>query len=127
MTAERQSPLTTILSTQVAYETANFLEKNRDTLAEDLVALLNGSGLPLVKAIFANAATDSQTSGRQAKPPTVGTNFKAQLAELMSTLGATAPHYVRCIKPNTLKAASTAFPALRAVSVKTLMLVVCSQ
>lgn len=89
---------------EVAYETANFLEKNRDTLAEDLVALLNDSKLPLVKALFPLSEVDTQSSGRQAKSPTVGTNFKAQLAELMATLGATAPHYVRCIKPNTMKA-----------------------
>jgi myosin heavy subunit len=92
----------------VAYETANFLEKNRDTLAEDLVALLNDSKLPLVKALFPLSEVDTQSSGRQAKSPTVGTNFKAQLAELMATLGATAPHYVRCIKPNTMKAPGTA-------------------
>lgn len=30
----------------------------------------------------------------------VTSQFKRQLAELMSTLGQMAPHYVRCIKPN---------------------------
>jgi myosin heavy subunit len=44
--------------------------------------------------------------GKKKGPETVGAQFKGQLAALMSTLSATCPHFVRCVKPNTLKQAS---------------------
>lgn len=31
---------------------------------------------------------------------TVGAQFKSQLQQLMTTLSATTPHYVRCVKPS---------------------------
>jgi myosin heavy subunit len=34
---------------------------------------------------------------------TVGTQFKSQLEQLMSTLKRTSPHFIRCIKPNAIK------------------------
>ena len=30
----------------------------------------------------------------------IGASFKGQLGELMAKLSQTAPHYIRCIKPN---------------------------
>ena len=34
---------------------------------------------------------------------TLGTQFKKQLSQLMKTLARTAPHFVRCMKPNHVK------------------------
>ena len=36
---------------------------------------------------------------------TIGKQFQDQLVQLMKTLNATEPHFVRCIKPNPLKSA----------------------
>jgi len=42
---------------KVAYETFNFLDKNRDTLADDLITVLNSSSLSLIKGLFASAVS----------------------------------------------------------------------
>jgi hypothetical protein len=39
----------------------------------------------------------------KSKKGTVGSAFKASLAELMSEMSVAAPHFVRCIKPNEQK------------------------
>lgn len=49
---------------------------------------------------------DSKKGTKKKLAETVGAQFKGQLAALMSTLSATCPHFVRCVKPNTLKQAS---------------------
>jgi myosin-1 len=41
--------------------------------------------------------------GQKKKPPTVGMQFKKQVAKLMECLHACVPHYIRCIKPNNTK------------------------
>ena len=43
---------------------------------------------------------------------TVGAQFKTQLQQLMATLSATTPHYVRCIKPSILCTLPLFFPPL---------------
>jgi len=81
-----------------------FLEKNKDTLREDLLAILSKSSQKLVIELFKDMVSEGDD---KKKAPTVGTNFKNSLLALMTTLNATNPHYVRCIKPNSLKVAST--------------------
>jgi myosin heavy subunit len=51
----------------------------------------------------------SSSSGSNAKKgsATLGTQFNGQLVSLMATLMAAEPHYIRCIKPNTIKEPNT--------------------
>jgi len=88
-----------------------FLEKNKDTLYEEHLVMLRASTLPLLALLFddkaaaaAQAATGTGSSGRGTKA-TVGAQFQQSLGQLMATLNATEPHYVRCIKPNDAKQA----------------------
>lgn len=89
----------------VAYEVKDFLEKNKDTLRGDLLAVLSKSASPFVVELFRDAAAEGDEAAK--KVPTVGTNFKNSLLQLMNTLNATHPHYIRCIKPNSLKVPNT--------------------
>ncbi|XP_060709183.1 unconventional myosin-Vc-like isoform X2 [Hemiscyllium ocellatum] len=103
---------------KVQYECDGFLEKNRDTLYEELINVLKKSKLSLLADFFQE---NEQSTGslkpnikvRPARPgfksfnkqhrTTVGSKFRNSLHLLMDTLNATTPHYVRCIKPNDLK------------------------
>uniref|UniRef100_M4BHL6 Myosin motor domain-containing protein n=1 Tax=Hyaloperonospora arabidopsidis (strain Emoy2) TaxID=559515 RepID=M4BHL6_HYAAE len=100
----------------VTYTIDGFLAKNKDSLGESAVQLLAGSSNPLIQALAAGsvdeneARTDAEVEGsggrarRRAKSAiaavSVGTQFKIQLNELLATVRATTPRYVRCIKPN---------------------------
>ena len=112
----------------VTYEGEGFLEKNRDTLAADIVGALRMSDNSLVRQLFnedGGSAMRPKTKAakgaslrmlRQSvkiarsslvkkKKRTVGALFKDSLLKLMSELNASAPWFVRCVKPNMQKAA----------------------
>lgn len=85
---------------EVNYNVDTFLEKNRDTLAEEQSELLLNS--EVVSFMF-----DEPTSTKNVRPiqrngrsATVGHQFRHSLAALIRTLNDTEPHYIRCIKPN---------------------------
>jgi myosin heavy subunit/ankyrin repeat protein len=152
----------------VTYTIVGFLEKNNDSLQEDLLAIMDNSkntfllsimnldyshsptgGVPLgfvpaipehlivsigdggdggavledlpdagkVKSasirhsssLVSSSFGGSGSSGigkKMASAMTVSYHFRHQLDELMSTLRATHPHYIKCIKPNTTKSAN---------------------
>ena len=48
------------------------------------------------------AAPNSQKAFKGFKFNSVGSQFRRQLAELMAQLHVMEPHYIRCIKPNSL-------------------------
>lgn len=118
----------------VRYDTPGFLEKNRDTLAIDVMGALRVSENALVRHLFSGDEEDAksakgmrakkragerdtnmsrkklrqsmkkvQTQMAKKKIQTVGASFKESLVLLMANLNAAAPHFIRCIKPNTNK------------------------
>uniref|UniRef100_A0A665WNT1 Methyl-CpG binding domain protein 3b n=1 Tax=Echeneis naucrates TaxID=173247 RepID=A0A665WNT1_ECHNA len=94
----------------VQYECDSFLDKNRDTVFEELINILKASQLVAelfqqqenVSAVANGSVRSGKRSTREHKL-TVGFQFRQSLQMLMDTLNSTTPHYVRCIKPNDLK------------------------
>ncbi|KAM9796921.1 unconventional myosin-Va [Syngnathus typhle] len=91
----------------VQYQCGGFLDKNRDTVFEELVNVMKASQSELVAELFQQQGKGSGVAnGRRAHREhklTVGFQFRQSLQMLMETLNSTTPHYVRCIKPNDLK------------------------
>uniref|UniRef100_A0A6Q2YXJ7 Myosin VC n=1 Tax=Esox lucius TaxID=8010 RepID=A0A6Q2YXJ7_ESOLU len=107
---------------KVEYQCWGFLEKNRDTLYEELVDTMRTSKFPLLANFFLeeepgglgskgikvrSARPDLFTNGVCVWSPSGFSTehwsflqFRSSLYLLMETLNATTPHYVRCIKPN---------------------------
>lgn len=117
---QSQSP-TCVL--QVTYNSIGFLDKNRDTVAIDLIAVMRLSSRPLVVDLFGGTSDKKGKSrkggGRNDRKKelrqsvkrvkkdmdkenrlTVGASFKFSLAELMEEMNRAQPHFIRCIKPN---------------------------
>ena len=111
---------------QVLYHSEGFLQKNNNSLHEDLDLVLKSAEDPFLKLLFAPA--DSGRSSAQmveaderAKPAlnksgststkrgaktrfsSVSGHFVLQLSELTSTLASTNSHFVRCVNPNKSK------------------------
>ncbi|XP_066140622.1 myosin heavy chain, muscle isoform X20 [Euwallacea fornicatus] len=94
----------------VPYNITGWLEKNKDPLNDTVVDLFKKGTNKLLVEIFADHP--GQSGGGDAKGgrgkkgggfATVSSAYKEQLNNLMSTLRATQPHFVRCIIPNELK------------------------
>uniref|UniRef100_A0ACD5YU73 Uncharacterized protein n=1 Tax=Avena sativa TaxID=4498 RepID=A0ACD5YU73_AVESA len=85
---------------KVTYQTESFLEKNRDYIVAEHCNLLSSSRCPLVSGLFTSLPDESLRSSY--KFSSVASRFKQQLQALMETLSSTEPHYVRCVKPNSL-------------------------
>jgi myosin heavy subunit len=89
----------------VYYNVTGFLEKNKDQVHADILTVLSKSTMPLVRTLIpAPAAAQKGGRGGPSKTQTLGGQFKTQLVDLINTLNSTAPHFVRCMKPNELKA-----------------------
>lgn len=108
----------------VTYDADGFLEKNRDTVPDEHLALLQESSNDFLREAITRsldqAAGSSSASSAEAKPgpkkggaarkPTLGSIFKHSLISLMDTINHTNVHYIRCIKPNETKKAWTFEP-----------------
>ncbi|KXS20837.1 myosin [Gonapodya prolifera JEL478] len=89
---------------EVMYTAQGFLEKNRDAVQPEVFALVENSPNPFVAKLF-TARVEALKNAPGGKAPTSSMNFKSSLNALVTTLTATTPHYVRCIKPNPNKVA----------------------
>ncbi|CAG8571930.1 12_t:CDS:10 [Funneliformis caledonium] len=97
----------------VSYEVENFLEKNRDTVPDEHLALLKNTDFEFLDDVLTKGSTvappatkpDAKRSSLIAKKPTLGSIFKASLISLMETINSTGVSYIRCIKPNEVKVA----------------------
>ncbi|KAG2387598.1 hypothetical protein C9374_001192 [Naegleria lovaniensis] len=87
----------------VEYHSAGFVEKNLDTLFQNLVALALTSKSTLLTQLFSNDKIMTGGNNVATKPPMICTQFKKQVDHLMAKLYACKPHYIRCIKPNDRK------------------------
>uniref|UniRef100_A0A672NVC4 Myosin X n=1 Tax=Sinocyclocheilus grahami TaxID=75366 RepID=A0A672NVC4_SINGR len=92
---------------EVVYDVRGILEKNRDTFRDDILNLLRESRLDFVYDLFERVNTwtgrDTVKCSSKYRRPTVSSQFKNSLHSLMSTLSASNPFFVRCIKPNNSK------------------------
>eukprot|EP00043_Microstomoeca_roanoka_P000019 m.26308 g.26308 ORF g.26308 m.26308 type:complete len:998 (+) comp10019_c0_seq1:71-3064(+) len=87
----------------VTYTVKGFLEKNTDTLFKDLSRLMYQSSNPVLTECFPEG--DATTwIGASKRPPTAGKAFVQSMKEMIELLNTKIPSYVRCIKPNHLKA-----------------------
>ncbi|KAG9458232.1 hypothetical protein H6P81_002740 [Aristolochia fimbriata] len=84
---------------KVAYQTNSFLEKNRDYVVLEHCSLLSSSKCSFVAHLFPSTQEFSRSNY---KFSSVASRFKQQLQALMETLNSTEPHYIRCVKPNSL-------------------------
>lgn len=102
----------------VEYSTITFVEKNKDELPKEAYSLLQSSTNTLIASLFTDTDPTitkidkinygaSKTNSKNIKNgstisslSSVGLQFKEQLNSLMESIYATAPHYIRCLKPN---------------------------
>ncbi len=103
----------------VSYNLTGWLEKNKDPLNDTVVELMkNGSNALLVKCFEDHpgqpleAKKDSGGGRKKGGGKTVSSFYKAQLDDLMKTLYATDPSFIRCVVPNTHKQPGGVEPGL---------------
>ena len=83
----------------VTYNAHQFIEKNSDTLYDDLMKVMRSSKSPFIVELCAPTKTDNEKTHSK-KPPTVGSQFRTHLQGLVTLLQPCNPRYVCCLKPN---------------------------
>lgn len=79
---------------EVVYLIGGFLEKNRGGVTDDMIHLTKESKSAFIQSLFGN---------RPVKNATVAQSFVSSLNSLNHSLSLTAPHFIRCLKPNETK------------------------
>ncbi|KAI4543990.1 hypothetical protein MG293_004256 [Ovis ammon polii] len=105
---------------EVHYHVEGFLEKNRDVLNRDILALVHSSQNKFLREIFGLESKESRrgpgtivrvkagsqqfkSADSSKQPSTLAGQFKQSLDQLMKILTNCQPYFVRCIKPNDYK------------------------
>merc|ERR1712020_493311 len=104
----------------VSYNLTGWLEKNKDPLNDTIVQLMKDGSNALLVECFKDhpgqplEAKKDSDSGAKKKGggKTVSSFYKAQLDDLMKTLYATDPSFIRCVVPNTHKIPGGVEPGL---------------
>ncbi|OQR78286.1 myosin heavy chain [Tropilaelaps mercedesae] len=97
----------------VPYNLTGWLEKNKDPLNDCVVDQFKKGTLPILAEIFedhpglggGDVGGKGARKGKGSSFQTVSLLYREQLSNLMKTLNATHPHFVRCIIPNETKSA----------------------
>ena len=84
-------------ASSVQYDVAGFVDKNRDAISQELIDLLRSTTNSFLLQTIVSDESMSKGSGSKVS---VLSAFKESLGALCTSLAATEPHYVRCIKPN---------------------------
>merc|ERR1712121_18992 len=103
----------------VSYNLTGWLEKNKDPLNDTVVELMkNGSNALLIECFHDHPGQPTEVKkdggGRKKKGggKAVSYFYKGQLDDLMKTLYATDPNFIRCVVPNTHKIPGGVEPGL---------------
>ena len=104
---------------QVSYNLTGWLDKNKDPLNDTIVEMMKNGSNALVRVIYADhpgqpTESPKDDGGKKKKGggKTVSSFYKSQLDDLMKTLMATEPHFIRCVVPNTHKQPGGVEPGL---------------
>ena len=103
----------------VSYNLTGWLEKNKDPLNDTIIELFkNGSNLLLIECFRDHPGQplevkkDAGGGRKKGGGKTVSSFYKGQLDDLMKTLYATDPSFIRCVVPNTHKQPGGVEPGL---------------
>ncbi|CAH2048321.1 unnamed protein product, partial [Iphiclides podalirius] len=89
---------------EVTYAITGFMDKNKDSLWQDLKRLLHSSTNRSLAAMWPEGATHIQKTSK--RPPSAATLFRNSMAALVGGLQTKEPFYVRCVKPNPVQSPS---------------------
>ncbi|KPI99339.1 Myosin-IA [Papilio xuthus] len=87
---------------EVTYAITGFMDKNKDSLWQDLKRLLHSSSNTSLAHMWPEGATNIQKTSK--RPPSAATLFRNSMSALVSGLQSKEPFYVRCVKPNPVQA-----------------------
>merc|ERR1712083_1088724 len=102
----------------VSYNLTGWLFKNKDPLNDTIVEMMKNGSNALLVTIFGNhpgqplEAKKDAGGKKKGGGKTVSSFYKSQLDDLMKTLYATDPAFIRCVVPNTHKQPGGVEPGL---------------